>query len=211
MASTYTPSLVELADWLAKRRQRIREQVTVRERSRAAGKLTEVQVDHRLPCDLDAHAGWHISTRSAATFLPRDHFSSEVRAKVKTAAESRGRALVCHNLSVQEVDAVMSYHLDKNSRMPVFITVLGLRCDARTNPALPLRTIAAALVLKHHLHAIAETAGRGGYVYIELAPHIKADVAHELGFQAAPRIRGVRPGDRLLRQPAPHLPAGHSR
>jgi len=199
----------ELGRWLAGARERIFRQVNVREKERSTGKETVVTIDHRLSCDLEAHAGWHIQTRP--TVLPRAHFSSEVRAKIKTAERTRGRAIYCHDLIDQEVIAAVSYHIDEDSHMPVLITTLGFRTDTGDNAFLRYKTLAGALVLKHHVHAIADKIGRGGYVDIDLAPGAaQPGLAQELGFQKAPRVKGFNPGGLHLRQPAPGQISGQA-
>lgn len=188
-----------VAQWLSDAHGRIRNQVIVR--TRAAGSETGVAIDHRLPCDLERHAGWHVHTR--ATFLPRDHFSSQVRFKIKTAAATRGRAMFCHDLDEQEVVAVMSYHLDESTRVPILITALGFRMDAGAHPLLGYRSLAGALVLKHHLHAVAYKVARGGFVDMDLANRADLELARELGFRRAPSVKGFRPSGLLLRQQSP--------
>jgi len=190
-----------LARWLSDARERIFRQVNVQENERASSKETVVTIDHRLSCDLDAHAGWHVRTRP--TVLPRAHFSSQTRAYVKNAERSRGRAIYCHDPIGQEVVAAVSYHIDEDSHMPVLITTIGFRTDTGNNAFLRYRTLAGALVLKHHVHAVAEKIGRGGYVDMDLADSAQFELARELGFQRAPRVKGFRPGNLHLRQPAP--------
>jgi len=111
---------------------RLDRQVTVRRKRRASGAETVVKIDHRLSCDLDAHAGWHIRTRQ--TLLPRAHFSSWAIAHIKNAERSRGRAIYCHDSTAQEVIAAPSYHIDEDSRMPILITTLAFRTDTEGNP-----------------------------------------------------------------------------
>jgi hypothetical protein len=193
--------LSELAHWLSDAGERIFSQVNVRENERALGKKTVVAIDHRLSCDLDAHDGWHIRTRS--TVLPRAHFSSLARTYVKNASQDRrGRAIYCHDPTGREVVAAMSYHIDDNARMPVLITTLAFRTDTGGNTFLRYRTLAGALVLKHHVHALAAKIGRGGYLDMDLADAAQFELARELGFQRAPRVKGFRPGGLHLRQPA---------
>lgn len=196
------PAYEELVRWLIDARDRILTQVNVREKQRSTGKETVVSIDHRLSSDLAAHAGWHIKTKP--TVLPRAHFSSEVRAKVKTAERTRGRAIYCHDPVDQEVIAAVSYHIDEDSHMPVLITTLGFRTDTGRNAFLRYKTLAGALVLKHHVHAVADKIGRGGYIDIDLAPGaVQSGLARELRFQTAPRVKGFHPGGVHLRQPAP--------
>jgi hypothetical protein len=201
MTDPYAAALSRLARWLADAWKRILNQVNVIEQGRRSGKTTLVAVDHRLSCDLEMHAGWHIQTKP--TFLPRDHFSSQARAYVKNAERARGRAMYCHDLIEQEVVAVMSYHIDEDARMPILITTLGFRIDIAGNAFLRYRTMAGALVLKHHAHAVAEKIGRGGFVDMDLADKAQFGLARELGFQPAPQVKGFRPGNLHLRQPAP--------
>lgn len=203
MSDTYISALKELARWLTDARDRVVRQVNVRENERASGTETIVRIDHRLSCDLEAHAGWHI--RTTQTFLPGAHFSSQARTYVKTAARSRGRAIYCYGLVDEEVIAAVSYHVDEDSHMPVLITTLGLRTDIGGNDFLRYRTVAGALVLKHHVHAVADKIGRGGYVDLDLADKDPAhlELARELGFQRAPKVKGFRPGGVHLRQAAP--------
>jgi hypothetical protein len=203
MADNNTTALRELSLWLTDARARISRQVIVRVSKRASGIETVISIDHRMSCDLDAHDGWHI--RTGETFLPEVHFSSQARTYVKTAARKRGRAIYCYDLTDGEVVAAISYHIDEDSTMPVLITTLGVRIDIRGNDFLRYRTLAGALVLKHHLHAVAEKIARGGHVDIDLADKDAAhfELAQELGFQRAPKIKGFRPGGIHLRQAAP--------
>ena len=199
--ATLDPSLAELARWLNGARDRIVAQVTVRQEHRASGRETLVTIDHRLSCDLPLHAGWHVRTRP--TVLPRAHFSSWAIARVKSAEQRRGRAIYCHDLTLQEVTAAASYHVDTSKRLPLLLTTLAFRTDIDDNPYLRYRTLAGALVLKHELHAVADLIGRGGCVDIDLADKDRLDAARELGFRSAPRIKGFRPGGVHLRQDAP--------
>lgn len=194
-------ALNRLANWLSGSHDRISRQVNVREKKHASGTETVVTIDHRLSCDLAAHVGWHIETRP--TFLPRVHFSSWAIAHIKNAERRRGRAIYCHDRIDQEVIAAVSYHIDDDPRMPVLLTALAFRTDTGANAFLRYRTLAGALVLKHHVHALAEKIGRGGYVDIDLADGGRADLARELGFQPAPKVKGFRPGGLHLRQQAP--------
>jgi hypothetical protein len=202
MADAEVSPLAELARWLTDARERIRGQVHVREYKRASGNETVVAIDHRLSCDLDAHEGWHVQTRP--TLLPRAHFSSWAIAHIKTAGRRRGRAIYCHDPLVQEVIAAVSYHIDDDPRMPILLTTLAFRTDAAGNPFLRYRTLAGALVLKHHLHALAGKIGRGGHLDIDLADRERLDLARALGFRSAPKMKGFRPGGLHLRQQAPH-------
>jgi hypothetical protein len=195
--------LDELGRWLTSERRRIEKQVTVREARRARGPNTTVSIDHRFPCRLDAHAGWHVRTRPA--YLPFAHFSSEVRARIKGAENMgpRGRTIYCHDLGLEQVTSVLGYHLAVRPHLPVLITTLGLRRDREMTVALRDRSLAGALVLKHHLHAIADRAGRGGHVDLDLNDSRQLELARRLGFRKAPRMKGFRPAGTHLRQPAP--------
>jgi hypothetical protein len=108
--------------------------------------------------------------------------------------------MYCVDVSTQEVVGVAAYHVDTDEKMPILITTLGFRNDAGKNEWLRLRTLVAGLVLKHHLHAIAERLGRGRYVDMDLADRAQLALASELGFRPAPRIKGFRPGGLHLRQ-----------
>lgn len=203
VASHPSPRLEQLGRWLVGAHDRVARQVHVRQTKRATGTQTIVSIDHRLSCDLEAHTGWHVQTRR--THLPRAHFSSWAIAHIKTAERTRGRAIYCHDLLVQEVVAAVSYHIDRNPAMPLLITTLAFRTNAQENAFLRYRTLAGALVLKHHLHAIAAKIGRGGSVDIDLADRERLPHAQELGFRRAPRVKGYRPSshDLHLRQDAP--------
>ncbi len=190
-------ALTELGVWLGKRDEIISRQVVVRE---AEGK-TEVSIDHRLSCDLPRHAGWHVQTKS--TLLPRGHFPSFAGARIKAASNERGRALYCHDPLSQEVTAALSYHLDERKELPLLITAIGFRTDVARSAFMRERTLSAALVLKHHLHALAAMLGRGGYVDIDLSKRDdQLKLARELGFRQAPRTKGFRPSGHHLRQVA---------
>ncbi len=196
---TIEPSLSELSDWLSGVHDQICRQVTVHEKEHASGKRTVVTIDHRLSCDLGGHAGWHVRTRQ--TFLPNAHFSSEVRTKIKNAAQMRGRAIYCDDLLDPELVAAVAYHVDEDSRMPIFLTELGFRTDIAGNAVIRSKSLSGALVLKHHVHAISDRIGRGDSVHIELAPGSEEfDLACQLGFKPAPKIKGYRPGGQHLRQ-----------
>jgi hypothetical protein len=194
------PFLGPLAEWLGAARERISAQVTVRETKRASGANTTVTIDHRLSCDLDDFAGWHVST--APALLPRAHFSSYAKHLIKTAAQhGRGRALYCHDPLAQEVVSALSYHIDDDERKPVLLTALGFRTDTGENRFLSERTLSGALVLKHHVHAIAAKIGRGGYVDIDVGSREHVELVSQLGFRRAPKIKGFKPGGTHLRQP----------
>ncbi|MGN6556836.1 MAG: hypothetical protein ACTHLH_02350 [Solirubrobacterales bacterium] len=122
---------------------------------------------------------------------------------MKSAERQRGRAIYCHDAQLAEVTAVCSYHIDSRPHLPVLITTLGFREDAEGNPTLEDRTLAGALVLKHHVHAIADRIGRGGHVDIDLADRRQLHLAGRLGFRKAPRLKNFRPAGLHLRQPAP--------
>ena len=190
-----------LARWLTGQRATISRQVTIRKSEGAYGPLTEVAIDHRLPCGLAGLGGWRISTK--ATFLFPQHFESPPRFYLKTADHGRGRAIYCHDLSAAEVVAGMSYHVHEGARTPVFVTMIAFRTDIADSAFLRYRTLAAALVVKHYVHAIAEKIGRGGYVDLDLAERKHEPYACELGFRKAPKVKGLRPGGLHLRQPAP--------
>ncbi len=179
--------LDELGRWLTSERRRIERQVTVRETRRARGRDTTAAIDHRFPCGLHAHAGWHVRTRPA--YLPLAHFPSETRARIKGAENmgARGRTIYCHDLGLEQVTSVLGYHLDARTHLPVLITTLGLRSDKEMTVALRDRSLAAALVLKHHLHAIADRAGRGGHVDLDLNDSRQLELAHLPVFA---RVRG---------------------
>jgi hypothetical protein len=191
-------TLSDLGSWLGDSRGLIARQVTVRERP--AGR-TSVTVDHRLMFPLDGHTGWRISTKP--TLLPGAHFLSRTRFLVKQSVE-RGRAIFCHDLDQNEVVSVLSYHIDERPALPLLILALGFRTDADHNPLLMHSTLAGALVLKHHLHAVADKIGRDGNVDIDL-PNDEEQVklARQLGFRQAPRLKGFRPSGIHLRQSAP--------
>src|SRR5262249_3175050 len=80
--------LSRLGEWLAGRRSRIEGQVHTKFH-RHSPRQSQVSIEHRLPCPLDDHVGWRISTRE--TLLPREHFSSYAAAHLKGAA-NRNRA-----------------------------------------------------------------------------------------------------------------------
>ena len=97
----------------------------------------------------------------------------------------------------------MSYHIDDNARIPVFLTMIAFRTDIAGDAFRRYRTLAGALVVKHYVHAIAKEAGRGGCVDLDLADRAHERYASELGFRKAPKVKGLRPGGVHLRQPAP--------
>lgn len=188
-------ALAELGVWLGQHAEGISRQVVVRGEK---GK-TEVSIDHRLSCDLGRHAGWHVQTKP--TLLPRGHFPSFAGARIKAASTGRGRALYCHDPLSQEVTAALSYHLDERKELPLLITAIGFRTDVARSAFMRERTLSAALVLKHHLHALAAIVGRGGHVDIDLSKRDdQLELAKELGFRPAPRTKGFRPSGHHLRQ-----------
>jgi len=191
-------ALAELGTWLARNSDGIRAQVIVRE----DGGKTEVSIDHRLSCPIEHHTGWHVQTRP--TLLPRSSFPSFATAKIKAASTDRGRALYCHDPLSQEVTAALSYHLDERPGLPLLITAVAFRTDVAGSAFMRERTLCAALVLKHHLHALASIVGRDGHVDIDLNKREdQLEMAAELGFRPAPRVRGFRPSGVHLRQLAP--------
>jgi len=197
-AEGHESSLATLGGWLGDRRDAIASQVIVRD---VAGQ-TEVSIDHRFSCDLEPHAGWHVRTRP--TLLPRAHFASYAGAKIKGAAHDRGRAIYCHDPLSNEVTAALSYHLDGRAHFPLLVTAFGFRIDTAGSAFMRERTLAAALVIKHHLHAIAAAVGRGGHVDIDLNKRDdQLDLAKELGFRKARKVRDFRPSGHHLRQAAP--------
>lgn len=191
--------LETLKTWLGEITETVPAQVNVREMEQGAGPQTVVAIDHRLPCRLEAHsAGWRVST--SPTFLPAAHFSSHARHVLKTASAARGRTLYCHDVLSGEVVAALSYHIDERPHFPVMVTAIGLRIDGSTNAFLAHRSLAGALLLKQYLHAIAAKTGRGDFVDLDLAEGPSPDLVQALGFRAAPKVKGFRPGGRHLRQ-----------
>lgn len=192
--------LGRLSSWLIGAFGPISDQVHVRTLEHGKGTQTAVAIDHRLACPLDEHDGWRITTQP--TFLPLAHFSSQARHYLKTADASRGRTIYCHDLSLCEVVAALSYHIDDDPRLPVLITTIGLRTDAGVNAFLTYRSLAGALVAKQYVHAVAAKTERGGFVDIDLAERSNEPLVRRLGFGTAPRIKGFRPGGVHLRQQA---------
>ena len=188
-----------LTRWLTEQRATISRQVTIRKSAGAYGTRTQVAIDHRLSCDLAAHDGWRISTKS--TFLSQHHFGSLARFYLKTADQGRGRAIYCHDLSAGEVVAGLSYHIHDNAGIPMLLTTIALRTDIEGNAFLRYRTLSGALVVKQYVHAIADRIGRGGYVDLDLADRKHEPLVRELGFRKAPDVKGLRPGGVHLRQP----------
>jgi len=193
-------ALDRLARWLIDQRATIDipGHVTVRTAAGAYGMRTTVAIDHLLSCPLEAHDGWRISTKP--TFLPREHFSSQARHFLKTAAPGRGRAIYCHDRSALEVVAGLRYHVDDNSGFPVLITAIAYRTDIASNAYLRQRTLGGAFILKQYVHAVSEKIGRGGHVDLDLPARNDEPYARELGFRKAPKVKGLRPGGLHLRQ-----------
>jgi|GEM_PF-7052024 len=192
--------LDRLGEWLAGNRRRIERQVHTRVRPRSP-RQTRVSIDHRLPCSLEGHVGWRISTRE--TQLPRAHFSSYAAAHVRGAAK-RGRAIYCHDELLNNVVAALAYHIDERAKLPLLITDIGFRNDRDLDLLTRQRSVAGALVLKHHAHAIAAKIRRGGYVDVDLRRDDRLlELAAELGFKPAPKVKDFRPGGVHLRQAAP--------
>jgi hypothetical protein len=187
--------------WLAEIADTIPAQVVVRESQQGTGRQTVVAIDHRITCRLNAHsAGFRVSTKP--TFLPAAHFSSHARFLLRTASAERGRTLYCHDLLSGEVVAALSYHIDDRPSLPVMVTAIGFRTDAGANAFLAYRTVAAALLLKQYVHALAAKIGRGRFVDLDLAEGPSPDLVRDLGLRVAPKIKGFRPGGKHLRQDA---------
>jgi len=192
--------LSRLGEWLAGKRRRVEGQVHAKVH-RHSPRQSQVGIEHRLPCPLDNHVGWRISTRE--TLLPREHFSSYAAAHLKGAA-NRNRAIYCHDDLLGQVIAALAYHVDERPRLPLLITQIGFRADHDLSRLVRQRSVAGALVLKHHAHAIAAKLDRGGYVDVDLPRDDKLlELAAQLGFKAAPKVKGFRPGGVHLRQAAP--------
>jgi hypothetical protein len=195
-------ALDQLGRWLAGQRKEIRRQVTVREGRRGGEDRTSIEVDHLLKA---AGAGLgKLRVHTQKTFLPRAHFSSEARVCIANAARiESGRAIYCEDPLLGEVIAVIAFHIGRRRGQPILITTIALREDLDSNPALGARSLAAALVLKHYVHAVSERLGRGGHVDIDLAASTQRQLTEDLGFRKAPRVDGFRPGGTHLRQQAP--------
>jgi hypothetical protein len=192
-----------LGRWLAEPAQvaAIRGQVTVRQRQGADGHQTTVAIDHQLVCPVEPFGTWRITTKP--TMLPRAHFSSEATHLLRAADPKRGRTVYCHDRNSGQVVAAVAYHIDARRQMPVLVTAIAFRDDVADNPQLGLQSLAGALLLKHYVHAIADLAGREGYLDLDLANRDREPDARRLGFRPAPRVRGFRPGGTHLRQLAP--------
>jgi hypothetical protein len=192
--------LTELGAWLCKNRRRIEQQVHVRVQQRSP-RQTVVSIDHRLAYRVADYPGWKISTHK--TLLPRSQFSSYSTAQIK-GASGRGRAIYCLDLLLDEIVAAVAYHIDERPHMPLLITGIGFRNDRALDQLRREHSLAGALVLKHHVHAIATKTGRGGYVDVDLPRNDDLlDLAADLGFKPAPKVRDFRPGGVHLRQAAP--------
>jgi len=192
--------LEELAAWLSGERKRIERQVKVRKR-RESSQRTKVAVDHRFPCPIGDYVGWHVTSREAELLQPR--FSSYAAAHLRNAART-GRAIYAHDILLNEAVAALAFHIDDRPRRPLLITDIAFRTDPGITRQHRDRSLAAALVLKHHAHALAKKLKRGGHVDIDLRKDdTLLDFATALGFKKAPRIKGFRPSGTHLRQPAP--------
>lgn len=198
-ASDDPDPLETLARQLAAAREPIQRQVTVRERG--GGVETAVSIDHRLILALPGHAGWRVSTRPSK--MPLAKFESYPRSQIKSAERLRGRAIYCHDRDLAELVAALSYHLDLNPRLPVLLTMIAFRADAKGNAGIHHRTLAGALVLKHYVHAIAEKVDRDGHVDLDLPNKAHLPLTERLGFRPAPRVKGFKPSGTHLRQTAP--------
>ncbi len=176
--------------------------VTLKTSGTAYGERTVVRIDHRLPePGRGGRAAFRITTREQ--YLPRAHFDRSVREIVNRAAAERGRRIYAIELRGQEVMAVLSYHLHDSPGRPLLITALGTRADANAAPDLYARSLALVWLLKQYAHAISEHTKRGGYVDMDAAnrPDVIA-VLRQLGFRDAPRVSGLSPSGRHLRQDA---------
>jgi hypothetical protein len=205
-ASDEAEPLARLAGWLEAESPRMVDQVHVSRTKRATGIETRVRIDHRLPSQIDQYDGWHIRTRR--TFLPPSQFGSHARMCIKNANARRGRAIYCYEPTSEEVVAAATYHIDQKGDFPVLLTTLAFRTDTDDTVGLLDRTLAGALVLKHHLHAVAEKIGRGGHIDIDLADPSQEPLLRQLGFRKAPQIPGFKPAKRHLRQRAPGQDSG---
>lgn len=176
-------------------------QVGVTRQAGAQGERTTVEIDHRIPPSEGAPRGWRITTKRQRLF--EAHFGSEIRDRAKRAtASGRGRAIYCIDFELNEVVALLTYHLDENVQHPLLLTAIGYRADAEEGTTLADRSRAGACLLKQYAHEIAAKTGRGGCVDIvedrpDLTEELKA-----LGFRTAPRLKGVRPSGRRWRQDA---------
>jgi hypothetical protein len=193
-------ALKRLGRWLTGKRQEIRQQVRLRQGRREGEGRTSIEIDHRLEAR-DAGLG-KLHIRTQKSHLPSAHFSSEARICISNAASSdSGRVIYC--LDDDEVIAVLAFHIGRRKSHPILITAIALRQDVEFNPNLANRTVEAALVLKHYVHAVSAELGRGGAVDIDLADSRQMELMAELGFRKAPRLAGFRPGGTHLRQQAP--------
>jgi hypothetical protein len=186
--------LQQLAHWLGQQRtaRQIAQQVTVH-----AGTQTTVAIDHLLSCPLDGHDGWRISNKAA--YLPKTQFGSQARFRLNSAKD--GRTICAHDRASAEVTAALGYHVDTRPRMPVLITAIGLRTDTADSAWETYRTLAAVLVAKQYVHALAAKIGRGGHVDLDLGDPKLELLMKRIGFTAAPNIRGFKPAGIHMRQP----------
>lgn len=178
---------------------RLDKQVHISVQGTSYGDRTAVRIDHRIPAVGGGNDGWRITTNKQ--FLPLAHFDRRVREKINQAALERGRRLYCIDLSTGEVIAAMSYHIDNSTRLPVFLTALGLRIDATPTGDLYDRSRGGAYLLKQYVHEIAQQIERDGYVHVD-ADNVDAirDLT-DLGFRRAPNLRGFRASGTHMRQP----------
>jgi hypothetical protein len=188
--------LDQLAEWLSasSTARAIARQVHVRTRS----SQTTVAIDHILSCPLPEHDGWRIS--NSATYLPKTQFGSQARFRLNSAKD--GRTICAHDRGAAEVTAALSYHVDTRVRMPVLITAFGLRTDAAESAWETYRTLAAALVAKQYVHALAAKIGRGGHVDLDLGDRKLEPLMKRMGFRRAPNISGFTAAGIHMRQPA---------
>ena len=163
-----------------------------------SGGETVVRVDHRIPAVEGTGEGWRVTTRKQ--HLPRVHFDLRVRQTINSASLERGRRLYCIDSACDEVLAAMSYHVDARRHFPVMLTAIGLRMDEGARSDLYDRSRGAALLLKQYVHEIARQIGRGGHVDIDADGVDALRDLGGLGFQRAPRVRGMRVSGRHLRQ-----------
>jgi hypothetical protein len=182
-----------------RRELNLAKQVRVTKVVGATGDMTRVRIDHRIPShDSGGRAGWRITTREQ--FLPRAHFDVDVRREVNSASAERGRRVYCIEQHSGEVVAAIAYHVDKNTRIPVMVTAIGLRIDSMGTPELFSRSRGAAYVLKQYVHEIARQLGRGSFVDIDAGSAATRAEAQVLGFRPAPTVRGLRISGTHLRQ-----------
>lgn len=164
----------------------------------ARGGQTFVRIDHRMPAGDHSDKGWRVTTGNQ--YLPRAHFGADVRSAINSASHERGRRLYCIDQASNEVVAAMSYHVDEDPRLPVFLTSIGLRVDEGGMPELYDRSRGAAFLLKQYVHEIARKIGRGGHVDIDAGSVELLKDLTVLGFKRAPKIKGLRPSGQHLRQ-----------